>query len=157
MNRWIFPTRGLPIADYGIFRVICRGLRRTVRRPWGVALRYLAVSLIGFSLTGSTVAAGWLGSLAAIAQQATAIFGGTFADRHDRRILIIVNAVVGVVCWGSVAVLLMANRIVFPVLLVIVVSESAVNGFLGPASDAMLKSIVDVRSYPKARSLNEGL
>lgn len=123
----------------------------------GVALRYLAVSLIGFSLTGSTVAAGWLGSLAAIAQQATAIFGGTFADRHDRRILIIVNAVVGVVCWGSVAVLLMANRIVFPVLLVIVVSESAVNGFLGPASDAMLKSIVDVRSYPKARSLNEGL
>lgn len=79
----------------------------------GVALRYLAVSLIGFSLTGSTVAAGWLGSLAAIAQQATAIFGGTFADRHDRRILIIVNAVVGVVCWGSVAVLLMANRIVF--------------------------------------------
>lgn len=122
----------------------------------GVALRYLAVSLIGFSLTGSTVAAGWLGSLAAIAQQTTAIFGGTFADRHDRRILIIVNAVVGVVCWGLVAVLLMANRIVFPVLLVIVVSESAVNGFLGPASDAMLKSIVDVRSYPKARSLNEG-
>ncbi|MBW3094874.1 MFS transporter [Bifidobacterium sp. 64T4] len=122
----------------------------------GVALRYLAVSLIGFNLTGSTVAAGWLGSLAAIAQQVTAIFGGTFADRHDRRALIVVNAVVGVVCWGAVAALLMTNRLVFSILLVIAVLESAVNGFLGPASDAMLKSIVDVRSYPKARSLNEG-
>ena len=43
----------------------------------GVALRYLAVSLIGYKLTGSTTAAGWLGSLAAIAQQAAAVFGGT--------------------------------------------------------------------------------
>ena len=42
----------------------------------GVALRYLAVSLIGYKLTGSTTAAGWLGSLAAIAQQAAAPFGG---------------------------------------------------------------------------------
>lgn len=122
----------------------------------GVALRYLAVSLIGYKLTGSTTAAGWLGSLAAIAQQVTAVFGGTFADRHDRKTLIIVNATTGVICWGSVAVLLMVGRLAFPVLLAIAVLESAVNGFLGPASDAMLKSIVDIRSYPKARSLNEG-
>lgn len=66
----------------------------------GVALRYLAVSLIGYKLTGSTTAAGWLGSLAAIAQQVTAVFGGTFADRHDRKTLIIVNATMGVICWG---------------------------------------------------------
>ena len=122
----------------------------------GVALRYLAVSLIGYKLTGSTTAAGWLGSLAAIAQQVTAVFGGTFADRHNRKTLIIVNATTGVICWGSVAALLMAGKLVFPVLLAIAVFESAVNGFLGPASDAMLKSIVDIRSYPKARSLNEG-
>ena len=114
----------------------------------GVALRYLAVSLIGYKLTGSTTAAGWLGSLAAIAQQAAAVFGGTFADRHDRKTLIIVNATAGVICWGSVAALLMAGKLVFPVLLAIAVFESAVNGFLGPASDAMLKSIVDIRSYP---------
>ena len=116
----------------------------------GVALRYLAVSLIGYKLTGSTTAAGWLGSLAAIAQQAAAVFGGTFADRHDRKTLIIVNATAGVICWGSVAALLMAGKLVFPVLLAIAVFESAVNGFLGPASDAMLKSIVDIRSYPKS-------
>ena len=122
----------------------------------GVALRYLAVSLIGYKLTGSTTAAGWLGSLAAIAQQAAAVFGGTFADRHDRKTLIIVNATAGVICWGSVAALLMAGKLVFPVLLAIAVFESAVNGFLGPASDAMLKSVIDIRSYPKARSLNEG-
>lgn len=99
---------------------------------------------------------GLVGLAAAIAQQAAAVFGGTFADRHDRKTLIIVNATAGVICWGSVAALLMAGKLVFPVLLAIAVFESAVNGFLGPASDAMLKSIVDIRSYPKARSLNEG-
>ncbi|KFI62000.1 MFS transporter [Bifidobacterium cuniculi] len=122
----------------------------------GVALRSLAISLIGYALSGSTAAAGWLGSAAAIAQQVCAVFGGTFVDRHDRKLLIIVNAVAGLACWGGVTGLLMAGRLTYPVLLGIAVACSAVNGFLGPASDAMLKSIVSARNYPKARSLNEG-
>lgn len=122
----------------------------------GVALRYLAISLVGYSISGSTAAAGWLGSAAAIAQQLCAVFGGTFADRHDRKRLIIINAVVGFVCWGTVMALLMAHSLTYAVLLVIAVTSSAINGFLGPASDAMLKSIVNASNYPKARSLNEG-
>lgn len=122
----------------------------------GVALRTLALSLIGYSVSGSTVAAGWIGSAAAIAQQLSAVFGGTFVDRHDRRILIMINAFVGLGCWGSVTALLLTHTLSFPLLLSIAVISSAVNGFLGPASDAMLRSIVNANEYPRARSVNEG-
>ena len=122
----------------------------------GVAMRSLAISLVGYAVSGSTVAAGWLGSASMIAQQVFGVFGGTYVDRHDRRTLIIVNAVVSMLCWGSVAGLLLTGGLRYPVLLAIAVVSSAVNGFLGSATDAMLKSIIDMRDYPKARSLNEG-
>ena len=122
----------------------------------GLALHTLAISLLGYAVSGSTVAAGWLGTLSMIAQQVASVFGGTFVDRHDRKRLIVANAVVGVLAWGTVAVLLLCNALSFPVLLLIAVFASGVNGFLGSATDAMLRSIIDIRCYPKARSLNEG-
>jgi len=91
-----------------------------------------------------------------IAQQVASVFGGTFVDRHDRKRLIVANAVVGVLAWGAIAMLLLCEALPFPVLLLIAVLASGVNGFLGSATDAMLRSIIDIRCYPKARSLNEG-
>lgn len=122
----------------------------------GSALHTLAISLLGYAVSGSTVAAGWLGTASMIAQQVASVFGGTFVDRHDRKRLIVSNAIIGVLAWGAVAVLLLCNALSFPVLLLIAVLASGVNGFLGSATDAMLRSIIDIRYYPKARSLNEG-
>ena len=50
----------------------------------GAALRALAISLLGYAVSGSTIAAGWLGTSSMIAQQVASVFGGTFVDRHDR-------------------------------------------------------------------------
>lgn len=122
----------------------------------GVALRSLAISLIGYSMSHSTIAAGWLGSASMIAQQSCGVFGGTFVDRHDRRTLIIINAIVSLLCWGTVTGLLISNALTYWVLLLLAILSSVVNGFLGSASDAMLKSIINASDYPKARSLNEG-
>lgn len=91
-----------------------------------------------------------------IAQQVASVFGGTFVDRHYRKRLIVANAVVGVLAWGAIAMLLLCGALSFPVLLLIAVLASGINGFLGSATDAMLRSIIDIRYYPKARSLNEG-
>lgn len=71
----------------------------------GAALRALAISLLGYAVSGSTIAAGWLGTSSMIAQQVASVFGGTFVDRHDRKRLIVANAVVGVLAWGAIAVL----------------------------------------------------
>ena len=75
----------------------------------GAALRALAISLLGYAVSGSTVAAGWLGTSSMIAQQVASVFGGTFVDRHDRKRLIVANAVVGVLAWGAVAMLLLCG------------------------------------------------
>lgn len=122
----------------------------------GSSLRALAVSLTGYAVSGSTVAAGWLGTAALIAQQVAGVFGGTFVDRHERRRLIIANAIAGICAWGAVAALLAMHMLTYPALLVIATAGSAVSGFLGSATDAMLRSIIDVRDYPKALSLNRG-
>lgn len=122
----------------------------------GAAMRALAISLLGYAVSGSTVAAGWLGTSSMIAQQVASVFGGTFVDRHDRKRLIVTNAVVGVLAWGAIVMLLLCDALPFPVLLLIAVLASSINGFLGSATDAMLRSIIDIRCYPKARSLNEG-
>ena len=102
------------VQQHGV--VSAQGLWRTRGYPtWftadtatavGVALRTLAITLLGYHISGSTVTAGWIGSVAMIAQQVCSVFGGTFVDRHSRRALIIVNALVGVLCWGTVFVLL---------------------------------------------------
>ncbi|NEG69784.1 MFS transporter [Bifidobacterium choloepi] len=122
----------------------------------GLSLRGLAISLIGYKLSGSTVLAGWLGTSASIAQQVFALFGGTFVDRHDRRLLIIVNGVAGALAWGAVAGLDFLGHLGFVTLLAIATVESGIAGFLGSASDAMLRSIIDIADYPTARSVNEG-
>ena len=70
-------------------------------------MRALAISLLGYTVSGSTVAAGWLGTSSMIAQQVASVFGGTFVDRHDRKRLIVMNAVVGVLAWGTIPVLLL--------------------------------------------------
>ena len=119
----------------------------------GVALRTLAITLLGYHISGSTVTAGWIGSASMVAQQVCSVFGGTFVDRHSRRTLIIVNALAGVLCWGTVFGL---NLMSVPTLLVISTASSAINGFLGSATDAALKEIIAITDYPKARSLNEG-
>lgn len=122
----------------------------------GLAIRTLALSLLGYSISGSLVSAGWLGTLSLMAQQSLSIFGGTYIDRHDRKKLVVFDALVGFSLWGTIAILGMVNHLSFAVLTVISVIASAINGFLGGATDAMLRSIIGVRNYPKARSINEG-
>ena len=87
----------------------------------GAALRALAISLLGYAVSGSTIAAGWLGTSSMIAQQVASVFGGTFVDRHDRKRLIVANAVVGVLAWGAIAVLLLC----FPVTYIVPLGISA--------------------------------
>ncbi|WP_259297660.1 hypothetical protein [Bifidobacterium bifidum] len=66
----------------------------------GAAMRGFAISLIAFSLTQSVVLAGWLATFSQIATHVSDVFGGTVVDRHNRKGLIIANAVFGTLLWG---------------------------------------------------------
>ena len=122
----------------------------------GAAMRGFAISLIAFSLTQSVVLAGWLATFSQIATHVSDVFGGTVVDRHNRKGLIIANAVFGTLLWGTVFVLIALHAIAFPIFAIVTVAASAVNGLLANATNAMLRTIIPTREYPKAQSLNQG-
>lgn len=122
----------------------------------GAAMRGFAISLIAFSLTQSVVLAGWLTTFSQIATHVSDVFGGTVVDRHNRKGLIIANAVFGTLLWGTVFVLIALHAIAFPIFAIVTVAASAVNGLLANATNAMLRTIIPTREYPKAQSLNQG-
>lgn len=119
-------------------------------------MRGFAISLIAFSLTQSVVLAGWLATFSQIATHVSDVFGGTVVDRHNRKGLIIANAVFGTLLWGTVFVLIALHAIAFPIFAIVTVAASAVNGLLANATNAMLRTIIPTREYPKAQSLNQG-
>lgn len=122
----------------------------------GLAMKSFAISLVAFSLTHSLPIAGWLATASVIAAQVADVFGGTLADRHNRKRLIILNAACGTILWGAVFVLLATGLLTFPVFAVAIVTASTINGLLGSATNAMLRSIIPTADYPKAQSLNQG-
>ena len=58
--------------------------------------------------------------------------------------------------WGTVFVLIALHAIAFPIFAIATVAASAVNGLLANATNAMLRTIIPTREYPKAQSLNQG-
>ncbi|WP_418969281.1 MFS transporter [Alloscardovia omnicolens] len=122
----------------------------------GLSLRALALSLLGLSITQSAVLAGWLGSLSMVVQLIMTIFGGTFVDRHSRKMLVIVNAICGSLIWSCVGILFYWHMLNFKILLVLSLVASGINGFLSSATDALLRSVIEIEYYSQARSLNEG-
>ena len=122
----------------------------------GMAMKSFAISLVAFSLTQSLALSGWLGTVTMLAAQTAGIFGGTVVDRHDRRTLIIINALCGMALWGLAFALLALNLLNFAAFAVITVVASTINGLLQGATNAMLRSIIPTEQYPKAQSLNQG-
>jgi MFS family permease len=122
----------------------------------GAAMQGFAIALVSFKLSGSVVSAGWLTTLTRVLQQLANLFGGTFIDRHGRKLLIIVNGVSEAILWGAVFILLFRGSLTFWGFAVLVMCSSLINGFLGGATDAALRSIIELHDYPKAKSINEG-
>lgn len=121
----------------------------------GAALKGFAISLISFSLCHSVVMAGWATTAAAIASQATGLFGGTVVDRHSRKRLVIANAAAGAILWGVTSILLAFDMLSFEVFATLMVVASAINGLFGGATNALLRSIVTTDEYPKAQATNQ--
>ena len=122
----------------------------------GAAMQGFGVSLVAYKISGSLIAAGWVPTLTGIVRQLANVLGGTVVDRHDRKHLVIANCITGVLLWGATGILLLAGALTFSVFLAIMLTSSLFTGCLGGATDAMLRSIIDIREYPKARSVNEG-
>ncbi len=106
----------------------------------GALGRSMLVTVIGyqvFILTRDPLALGWLGLAEAIPALGLALFGGHFADRHDRRRIVLITGIASVICM----LLLMAlsinteNLTLLAILGVVFIAGIA-SGFSSPAMSA---------------------
>ena len=110
-----------------------------------LASRALAV-VIGYQIydiTHDPLALGWLGLIEAIPSLSLALFGGHFADRHDRRAIVLTTQAVSVVCAIIFALLSMGEQAPTAISLYAVIFLAGIaRGFSGPASGAFEAQVV---------------
>jgi MFS family permease len=112
----------------------------------GALGRSMLATVIGyqvFTLTRDPLALGWLGLAEAVPALSLALFGGHFADRHDRRRIVLITGIASVVCM----LLLMAlsintESLTLIALLAVVFIAGIAGGFSSPAMSAFEMQVI---------------
>ena len=119
------------------------------------SLRTFVIPLIGLTLSGSAFIAGLLVTLESVIGLVLMSFGGAVADRHDRRRLMVLLGVIGLLLSLTATGLLAAAKMDTAMFALLIILFAAMNGLLGPSNDAMLKSIVPMKRFAKAQAIRE--
>lgn len=127
----------------------------TTADRYGGAVQALGLTLLTYSLTGSTTLAGTLGTVKMVIAYGFALFGGLITDRADRRTLMVLRAVLNGTVWAAFAVLVAIDRMTFPLLVVFTVVGTTLGALIGGAGEAALRSLVTVQQYPRASAVNQ--
>src|SRR5829696_9623589 len=119
----------------------------------GDGMTYLALFLLVLDLTGSTAAIALMSILLAVPPVTIGLFAGAYADRHDRRrIMIVSDTVRAVVVIGMV---LVATAQTLPALFALACLQAVIGTFFGPARMAMLPRVVPEAGLLAANSLSQ--
>ncbi len=119
-------------------------------------LRDLVLPLLALMVTGSAAQAGLVGTVQAVLTQTFLIPGGLIIDRFSRKRLIILSGVVNAGVLFLLAILGWSGQLSLGILLGAAAVFGLASGWLGEASDAVLRSVVAVERYPQAITVNEG-
>lgn len=130
-------------------------LTSTTAQRYGAAVQALTVSLIVYALTGSTQLAGLLATVRGALAFALPFIGGVIVDHYDRRQLMLWRARANIVVWGLALLLFLLGYLSGGTFAVFVLLDGLIEGLLGGASEAALRSLVDGEDYARARAVNE--
>lgn len=123
----------------------------------GSALRLVAVPYQVYLLTGSTLAVGLIGAAQAVPLIALTLFGGVFADRVDRRRLLLITQV----GLASVSVVLAVTTQLgvssLPLLYALVAIGASFSALDGPTRAALAPALVERHQIRAAVTLNQVL
>ncbi len=137
-------------------------------RYWAV-FSSQAFSLIGSGLTqfvlmwwiadstGSVSALGLAGLFALLPLALFGPLGGAFADRYDRRIVMIVTDTVSALCMTVLIVLFLSDHVELWHIYVMMAIRSAMQAFQSPAALASTSLLVPESFLPRAAGLNQAL
>jgi len=122
----------------------------------GAGLASFAVPLIAFSITGSVVAAGLVATVGELGYLVATLPAGVIADRVDRRRLLVVCSVIGVVLWASLAVAAMMSVLSVWHLGAVVFGSAIIGSFYTPAESAGIQQVVPTEQLGSAMAAMEG-
>jgi MFS family permease len=120
----------------------------------GTWFQNLAASLLIFRLTHSPLLLGVLNFSQFVPVLLLAPWAGAWADRHDRKRLLLVTQSAAVVLSASLGALALAGVATAPVVMAFAVGMGIVAAFSAPAQQALVTSLVPHRDLASAIALN---
>jgi len=119
----------------------------------GDGMTYLALFLLVLNLTGSTAAIALMSILVALPPVTIGLFAGAFADRHDRRRIMMVSDTMRALLVASMVLAARADTI--PLLFALACLQAIVGTFFSPARSAMVPRTVPDAGLLAANSLSQ--
>jgi MFS family permease len=140
-----------PLKKYRDFRLLFIG---QMISQLGTMVSYMAVPYQVYQLTKSNALVGALGLAQFLPVVIFGLLGGTYADRMNRRKLILVCELVMALCVG----LLLLNSATItpsvPAIFILIAIKQAVVGFHRPSLEALTQKMVEPRDYAAVGALS---
>jgi MFS family permease len=136
---------------YRDFRLLWLGAFTSTTGTW---MQLVAQSWLVLQLTGSAFYLGLVSFLGQLPIILFTLVGGVFADRSDRRRLLMLSQVVQMAVAVVLTVLVLLDRIAVWHFLVLVFIAGTGQAFGGPAYQALLPGLVEKEDVPNAIALN---
>ena len=150
------PTAGgRPLLSSGEFRALL-GARLT--NALAISALVTVVAFQTYDITHDPLSLGWLGLVEAIPALSLVLFGGYFADRRDRRSIVIVTSVGATVCAIILAALSASpTGISLIAILLVVFATGVASGFERPALSALEAQVVPLQAAARGVSWLSGV
>ena len=123
---------------------------------FGAAVHSFAVPLLALYVTGSPAQAGLVAAIGQLGRVLTTIPGGVIADRHNRRTLMVIGGVAGLLIGSALTAFQLAGLLGFWLLTALNLLMNLRNGLFGSVSNAALKQVVSAEQVGPAMAANQG-
>lgn len=133
-----------PLKKYRDFRLLFAG---QLISQLGTMISYMAVPYQVYELTKSNALVGALGIAQFVPVVIFGLLGGTYADRMNRRKLILVCEFIMALCIGLLLLNSLQAQPSVPVIFILVAIMQSVTGFHRPSMEALTQKMVEPRDY----------
>jgi MFS family permease len=121
----------------------------------GSRMSLFVYPLLAYSLSGSTLTAAAMEAIFLFGLSATLLPAGVWADRLDRRRLMLGASATGLVAYGSLALAGALDVLTIPHLAVVGLVTGVAAGLFSPAQMSAIRTVVPTEDLPTALSQNQ--
>ena len=120
------------------------------------SIRDFVFPILVLAVTHSPAQAAFVGSVGIVAGAVAQLPGGVIQDRYDRRSIVLIASLVGVVLWAAGAILVFTGYFDFWIAAILSALLGIRGGLAGNTTNLMLRTLIPPRLLPKAVAVNTG-